>query len=519
MAWVANPITATLNNGRTGNIRSDSGGHLEVAVHGPVDGFGRLQVAEPSARIQIDAVYGILDTDHETFTDGVSGTATVVNGLFTCTTGTSVGGYGVIRSKRLVRYRPGQGLEGAFTTMWPVAGVANSLLVAGLFNAEDGLFVGYSGASLGFMRRVAGAAAIHRLTVTVGAGGAENMTLTLNGVAFVVASGGALSTTATAERIAEVGTFTGWASAVSPTSNGATVTFIQGTPGATAGAFTFASTGTAAGTFATIQAGAANDSATGFVAQTAWNVDRLDGSNGEYNPTGMLLDPSKLNVWRIMQAHLGGGQISLQIQTPNNNFQTVHIIEYPNAMTVTNQRNPTYRVGWVAASLGSTTALTSSGASGAAFVSGPVVSSRGPFAAINGNFAAGTVEYCALAIRVRGEFKNLLCQREADVHDLVVGVETNSRIVNVRAVLNPTMTGTVNWSYADQANSAMEYATPTTVPVTGGQVIAATLTGGTIVVDLADVDVRLEPGDVLAFAAATVSSTSAVAIAVNWQER
>lgn len=513
-------MVATLDNGQTSAVQLDSSRHIEVAIHGPVDAFGRVQVASPTPRVQIDATYGILTTDHETLTDGVSGGAVVTGGLFTCTTGASVGGYGVVRSKRLVRYRPGQGVEAEFTTLCPVAGVANSLLVAGMFNAEDALFVGYSGTAFGFMRRIAGAAAIHRLTITVGAGGAENMTVTLNGVAFVVASGGILSTTATAERITEVGTFTGWSSVVSPTSNGATVTFIQGTPAATAGAFTFASTGTAAGTFATIQAGAANDSTTGFIAQTAWNVDRLDGTNGTYNPTGMLLNPAKLNVWRIKQAHLGGGQIELQVQTPANNFQTVHIIEYPNSATIPNQRNPTYRIGWVAASLGSTTALTMQGASGAGFVSGELVSARDPVSLPTLiTFSAGTTEYVAVAIRVRGEFATFLNQRECFPADAIIGVETSNRIATARCVVNPTMTGTVNWQYVDQATSAVEYATPTTIVASSGRTVATTVTSASGVISLRDLDLRLEPGDVLALCVATVSSSSAVAIALNWQER
>jgi hypothetical protein len=72
-----------------------------------------------------------------------------------------------------------------------------------------------------------------------------------------------LSTAATAQLIAaRVGGYTGWSNNVSPTSNGVTVTFLQNVPAATAGAFTLTSTGTATGTFAQVEAGAANDDAT-----------------------------------------------------------------------------------------------------------------------------------------------------------------------------------------------------------------------------------------------------------------
>lgn len=213
----------------------------------------------------------------------------------------------------------------------------------------------------------------------------------------VVASGGALSTTATAERIAEVGSFTGWTSSVSPTSNGATVTFIQQVPAATVGSFSFSSSGGAAGTFATVQAGAANDDTTAFVARSAWNVDPMDGTG----PSGITLDPTKLNVYEVIIPYLGAGTIIWRVMEPSGHFATVHRVEYPNSATTPSQRNPTYRVGWFAASLGSTTNLTVTGASAAAFVDGEPTSARDPFSTSNLNFTAGTTEYVALALRVR----------------------------------------------------------------------------------------------------------------------
>ena len=504
------------------NVPVTADGHLEVAIHDPVSAFGEVLSAGLTPRVQIDAVYGIRATDVETFTDGSSGSATNGGSLFTCATGTTVGGYAVIRSRRAVKYRPGQGLRLRFTARWPVAGVANCLIVAGGFNAEDGLFVGYSGTSFGFMRRVAGQAAIHRLTVTTGAGGAETVTVTLNGVAFTVASGGVLSTTALAEAIAErVGGYTGWSSGVSPTSNGATVTFIQGTPGAAAGAFTLSSTGTAAGTFATVATGAANDSVTGFVAQSAWNVDTMDGTGATTNPSGVLLDPSKLNVFEIVLPYLGAGTILLRVMSGDGEMTTVHRVEYPNTATIPNQKTPTYRLGWVAASLGSSTALTIQGASAAGFVEGVLApSARDPFAAANSTYAASTTEYVALALRVRGEFGGLLNQREVLPHDMIVALETSNRVAVVRLWLNPTMTGLVNWQHASQSESCVEYATPTSVAVTAGRIVALTVTSSSaIILNIDSLDVRLEPGDVLALTVEMVASSSTAVVCINWNER
>ena len=513
-------IEGTQDGGTVVPVPVTSDGHLEVAIHEPASVFGEVRTVEPIPRVQIDAVYGLLITDTETFTDGASGSATGTSSMFQCTTGVTIGGYGVVRSRRLLRYNPGQGVVVRFTTRIPTAGVANCLVMGGAFNAEDGLFVGYYGTAFGAMRRIAGTAMIVRLTVTVGSGGAETLTVTLNGVAFTVATGGVLATTGVAEIIAErVGGYTGWSSAVSPTSNGATVTFLQGTPAVANGAFTLTSTGTAAGTFATLRSGTANDSDTGFVAQTAWNVDRMNGLGGALNPSNVLLDPTKLNVWEFRFGYLGASVIELRCMMPDGEMNTVHQFQLPNTLIIPSFRNPCLRLGWVAASLGSTTALTIQGASASGLIDGQLRSVRDPYSWLNGSFAAGTTEYVALVIRSRGEFASVPNLRETEISAIIVGCETTNRLLTARLVLNPVMTGTVNWQYVAQTESHMEYATPTNVAATNGRQLAFLITGTSSDRDLALRDIRLEPGDTLALCVATVSGAATAAVGISWQER
>lgn len=510
-------IVGVNDNGITyTNAQVDETGNLHTEIRSPTSAFGELLATHTTPRVQIDAIYGLLvGTDHEIFTSA-GGSATAANALFTCGTGTGVGAYGVVRSRRLVRYRPGQGSRARFTAAF-TAGVPNSQQGAGLFTATDGFFVGFTGTQFGITRRIAGACAIYRLTITSGASGAENMTVTLAGTAVVVASGGALSASATAERIARFGVFSGWSSAVSPTSNGATVTFIQRVPGTTSGAFSFASSGGAAGAFAAVQVGAANDDTTGFVAQADWNVDKMNGTG----PSGVTLDPTKLNVYEVVVPYLGAGTIIWRVMEPSGHFATVHRIEYPNAAAVPSQRNPTYRVGWFAASLGSTTNLVVTGASAAAFVDGEPTTARDPFSTSNLSFSASATEYVALALRVRGEFSGTVNQREIFIQTGVCATETAARVVRVRWILNPTLTGAVDWNYIDQSLSAVERATPTNITPSGGREVATDIvaSGAASRIDLAKLDLRLEPGDVLVAALQTTSGTATAAISVNWQEK
>lgn len=493
---------------------------LEVETVGPLGAFGEVLTTHPEPRVQIDAVYGLRDTDTETLTDGSSGVASAANSVFSVATGTTIGGYAVIHSRRMIRYSPGQGVRVRFTAAFTSPGAANSLQLAGAFSAIDGLFFGYSGTSFGILRRIAGALQIVRLTVTTGATGAGTITITLNGVTFNVAVGGALSTAATAEAIAEGATYTGWSSVVSPQSNDSTVTWIQQTPGTAAGTYSISGAGTA-GSFATLKAGAANDQATGFVAQTAWNVDTMDGDDDSSNPSGVLLDPTKLNVYEIVYPYLGAGTIRFRVMSPSSGrFVTVHRIAYPNTAVIPSQRNPALRLGWIAASLGSTTNLSVIGASAAGFTEGTHTDVRDPFAA-DTTFTATTTEHVVLAMRSRGEFQSVVNLREVFPLNISCATETSNRVVRVRVYLNPTMTGTVNWSYVDQANSVVEKATPSSITPSGGRLIATVVvaSGSGIMLHLDELDLRMEPGDTLVVSAAAVSSTASCSMSINWTEK
>ncbi len=512
---VARILGLNLNNTTTNTVGISERSGLDVDLIGPLTAFGELQTAAPTPRVQIDGVYGILQTDVQTLTDGVSGAVTAVGNLFSLSTGTTAGGYAVIRSRRIVRYRPGQGCRLLFTALYSTP-VTTSLQLAGGFTAADGLFFGYNGTAFGIMRRVPGAVAIYRLTLTTGSAGAENVTVTLNGVPFVVAVGVA-STTVLAQALASSSVYTGWVSVVSPTADGVTVTFLQNVPAAAAGAFTLTSTGTAAGTFAQIQAGAANDNNAGFVAQTAWNVDRLDGSNGALNPSGMLLDPTKLNIFEIAYPYLGAGTIRFGVMTPSGALVTVHQIQYPNSATVTTMKNPALRSGWLVASLGSTTNLTVRGASAAGFVQGLQETMRDPNG-VSTIAAVTATEGAFLLIRSRAEFASVVNQRQVLPYNLGLTVETANRIVRARVVLNPTITGTITWGYVSQTRSSVEFATPAAVTISGGTAVAfsAAVTNSTL--NLRDLDLRMEPGDVLAVALQTASSTATANVSLNWQE-
>ena len=94
--------------------------------------FGERLTAELTPTIQIANAYEIdpaTRDDLEVFT-ATGGSADSLSNMFRCQSGTSVGGYGVIRSAGALRYRPGEGALGRVTAAF-TNGIANSLQFAG----------------------------------------------------------------------------------------------------------------------------------------------------------------------------------------------------------------------------------------------------------------------------------------------------------------------------------------------------------------------------------------------------
>ena len=100
--------------------------------------FGDLRVVDLQPKVQLQAPYGIIDTQIlETF-NATGGSVDVNNNLFRCQSGTSVGGYGVIRSKDTVHYNAGEGVVCRLTSKF-TTGIATSVQFGGLFSLTETL--------------------------------------------------------------------------------------------------------------------------------------------------------------------------------------------------------------------------------------------------------------------------------------------------------------------------------------------------------------------------------------------
>jgi hypothetical protein len=317
--------------------------------------------------IQVDSIYGITDNGIQTYSSGTgSASSTLKKALWTVQSGTSSYGYGVLRSRRCLRRRPGQGAIARFTAAFSPT-VAQTSQRAGLFNQETAIQIGINddginGPRFGILQATGGKVEIVVLTISTAPTGDQTATITLNSIPFtIVIKAG--TTTNTAVIINKVDGFTGWLT--DQVDN--TIVFTSTTLGPKSGTYSFSSLGEgtlATGSFSVKQIGvfALED----WIYQNEFNVDRLDGTNGTVgdlgnNPSSISLHSQYLNVYQI---NLDVGEIKFAIENElNGQMLLFHRIPYIDQRSLLYVLQSSFKIGYVSYSLGSTTNATVTGTS------------------------------------------------------------------------------------------------------------------------------------------------------------
>ena len=465
-------------------------------TQGLIAAFGEADVAMPVPSYQTDFVYGILyQTDQYVY--GAGSSISTANSLASAASGTAADGYARIQAHNVCRYRPGQGALLRFTAIFDTA-IDNNLQRVGAFNQISGFMFGYNGATFGIFQVESGEVEIKLLTITVASTTNENITVTLAGVPTLVAVTNSGSTTKTAEEIAR-GNYSQAAGGWRAQNTGSTVYFVRNIPGVTAGAFSITAT-TAVGNFTTVLAGA--NSSTVFYPQTNWNVDRMDGSG----PSGQILNPQRGNVYQIQYQYLGFGAAFMFIEnSKTGGFQLVHVVQNANQRTAVNIQNPNTYLTWESRNTGSTTSKTIKAASGATFTEGIVVPSGPTAAAISEKSIVATTLTPMLSVRANLVYNNKASFIGLFMKSLSVAADGN-RAVEIYIYINATLTGSTFVNVPGTAAAASN----TETALTGGRLIASFIiaknTG--LVYNLADLNIVVEPGDVITVAAfSTLANT------------
>lgn len=511
--WNKN-IQDYLNQERTlheSYVRADQYGSIINEGASFRSAFGEQVHVPITPVIQLDGLYGLNSNKFETYTSGTG--ITTSNTLMTVKSGTGAYGYGVIRSKRAVRYRPGQGALARFTAKFD-EGRTGYTQRAGFFTQEQSLTVGFNtNGQFGVLRENGGKAHIHRFLITNAATGTETITVTLAGTATTIT----IPSGTTTQNATSIGTssFSGW----NVDYEDSEVVFLSNSLGPKSGTFSITSSGTFVATASTLQSGVAQTEH--WTYQQDWNIDTLTGIGGTTNPSGVTLNPQKLNVYQINFRWLGAGEMRYAIENPlNGDMIFFHHEHYSNKNTDVHLDNPSLKIGYVAAELGGSSGLgvTVSGASMLGAIEGLISPIDYPVAAYNSRTDNITANNIAHLLSVKGNLvsNNKINTRELILKKIAIGaVASASAPCLVYLYLNPTTVSKLNFTPLTQASS---YSTTDTV-VSGTPIaVFAVTSGAPQTIDVSDLRITIPPKTILSMAISSSAQLTRVDSGITFIE-
>ena len=518
MAILNSRLTATKDIGTPVAIAGTSEGHLEVALHSPLMPFGALNVAELHPIFQQDAVYGLLSSEHVTAWRGFGSSASAYSNMLAASTGTASTSFGLIESRKRLRYRAGQGSVARFTGIF-TAGEANAKQRIGVGTSEAGYYFGYSGAEFGIWYVNGGVRQITRLTITNGSGGAETITMNLNGTAttFDIAAG---SATSVAYQIASR-SFSSLGYTVEQ--RGTQVWFVAIDSEPKNGAFSFSSTGTAAGGFLEQVAGVSATET--HIPKADWNGDKLDGTGA----SGVTINPELGNIYQIDMQYLGFGVIvfKCEVSPANGNnayWATVHTIRNPNTLTAVHTTQPSFpfrmEVRNTDATSGTTTVKC---ASYAGFTAGKKVLNGQRSSFVNSRTSTTTSFVPLFTVRndlVYGINSNRANQSVGYLLSVSGAARSINGITTFYLLKNCTLSAGIP-SFAEYATNSVFYwdTAATACTFTNSQLVWSTSVSeaGQFVFSFTD-DIELQPGETLTLAVRSVTQTAVCVGQLNFRE-
>lgn len=473
--------------------------------------FGDLKVESMTPVYQVSAQYGLLNNVLTISDSASSGTTSIVDGMYTSETGLASDGLASILTLRQLAYRAGQGAVARLTGLF-TAGVADNNQVCGLITAENIYGFGFIGTSFGIIYGHDGKSEQQELTLTVAAGLAETVDVTIDGVLYNVLLTGGTTTSIDAYELSvslnsQVPNYT-FTSNESVVVAQAVISGPQTTP------FIYSSAGSSVGAWVQISAGVSIT--IDFTPQASWNIDTRESADAQIN-----LDPTKGNVYQVQYEYLGFGGINFFLEdSESGEFVIVHRIEYANQNIKPSVTNPTFRAGWLVQNVGNITNVKIQGGSVGLFIEGKIVRHALPRTDFVDAPTIGNVLTNIAATRNRISFAGKI--NRAEFFPILANVSTQAnKLAFFSIILNPVFADPVVYSYVDKDNSITEI-TMDHVEITGGIDLGSfTIVDGnpgTITFEGKN-EIIVFPGETLAMAAIVPSGAAAdCQAALTWQE-
>jgi hypothetical protein len=503
----------------------DSSGALKVRGF-PLTSFGEISAAEPTPQVQVKFPNGLNSEVVQTLTNKSGATVTASDGLCTIHCPATAEAFSQIRSKDVIRYGPGQGMRARFTAGF-TTGVANSTQWAGPGDDDEMLGIGYNGTAFSILHRKFGELEVRDLTITAGEStGAGNITITLDGTAVTIAIevGDSIADVCAKIVAASADVFNAGRGWEVHTDDSKTVTFISLVAENATGTFSFAdtdSTGVTAGTFnqstTTLEGVAPTET---IIAQADWNIDVMDGTG----PSGMTLDPTKLNVFDIGFQYLGAGNLFFSIEDTETGMLTpVHMMKHAGASTAATFRQPTFHINMIV--------KTESGYSGGALdmttasLAGYLEGKEAGFGLRHESTATvatnGTTEVVNLVVHNEESFNSTRNKIEA-YPDFLTIINDATKSIRVDIYKNPTHIDSGVTLSAVNGTSIMTAGTGSGTRQ-GGNLLLTVAVSASDSKDLhiKDLGIKIRPTETLAFVVTKNSggNNGDVTVGLSWLER
>jgi hypothetical protein len=257
-----------------------------------------------------------------------------------------------------------------------------------------------------------------------------------------------------------------------------------------------------------------------FTPQTDWDYP-MDGTG----LSGMVLDPSKLNIYEVTFQYLGAGKITFAIEEDKTGLiYPVHTIQYTNKHTKPSSHNPNYHLMLHNENGTGTLDLVSKTASMAFFVEGKTEYAELHQPQFTTGIASKTsvtslINVCT--IRNKDTYAGKTNYLDVLIEGVSCAVEasSNNNLASIQLLLNPTLGGVPSWADINTANSLVEKDSVGTT-VTGGKLLMFIPLAGKndkAIIDLTPYRIVLQPGESMTIAAESNASAT-INASTMWKE-
>ena len=316
-----------------------TGGHTT----GANNYFGEALAIPLVPVVQLNSYEGIKERDAQVY-QGAGGTVTEADNLINISCSSTLGSYGVYRSRRFIPYRAGETNTARLLVKFgtPQAGTQQR---AGVANQENGYFIGFNGTSFQFLHTYGGKSEIRTLALSGTASTNQTLTVTLNGTAYTVAILSGDTANIAAQKVRTAISDSVWLG--DQVDN--TVRFLSGTLGPKSGTYSLTSTGNITGTFTQRVAGITQTDEWSDITLPSWCIS------------------TNWNHWQFQYTWNGVNVFVLNQQTNNWYLVYRHGFDLGTVLPVS---KPSFKTTSVVYNVGGSTPVTMNVASMAGFVEG-----------------------------------------------------------------------------------------------------------------------------------------------------